>query len=235
MRTQREQTWIDVVGGYGRQLQNQELINVAGEIAADYPVDAPAPVDPLVYAIDVSSHQKPEDVRTFLQDHPEVELVVCRLYLDIELGGQGEVVSRALLQVAHDEGRETAGYFWAYPDADPTATAVGVLRYADLLDSPIIWADCEPYEGGPVADEAWLSTCLAAIEHNALFGTGIYTAAWCWPASSNCSEYPLWVALYNQTPTLDVPLFGGWEYVTGHQYSDITIDRSVFRRDVVLP
>ena len=47
-------------------------------------------------------------------------------------------------------------------------------------------------------------------------------------------RYPLWTAFYDGRPTLDVPLYGGWERAVGHQYAGTTaaygtqVDLNVF-------
>lgn len=78
----------------------------------------------------------------------------------------------------------------------------------------------------------------------------IYTGRWFWnwwalslghlpgldrPGGvSRYAQYPLWAAYYNGVPTLDVPLYGGWERAVGHQYAGTTpgygtkVDRNVF-------
>jgi len=81
----------------------------------------------------------------------------------------------------------------------------------------------------------------------------IYTGRWFWnwwalslghlpgldrPGGvSRYARYPLWAAHYNGIPTLDVPLYGGWERAVGHQYAGTTpaygtaVDLNVFDAD----
>jgi len=78
----------------------------------------------------------------------------------------------------------------------------------------------------------------------------IYTGRWFWnwwalslghlpgldrPGGvSRYASYPLWTAFYDGRPTLDVPLYGGWERAVGHQYAGTTtaygtqVDLNVF-------
>jgi len=97
--------------------------------------------------------------------------------------------------------------------------------------------------------EEILDAALANVEK--LGGRpAIYTGRWFWnwwalslghlpgldrPGGvSRYASYPLWTALYDGRPTLDVPLYGGWERAVGHQYAGTTaaygtqVDLNVF-------
>lgn len=97
--------------------------------------------------------------------------------------------------------------------------------------------------------EEILDDALAAVEE--LGGRpAIYTGRWFWNwwalalghlpgldrprGVCRYATYPLWTALYDGRPTLDVPLYGGWQRAVGHQYAGTTpaygthVDLNVF-------
>jgi len=201
------------------------------------PVNDDTISDDLVKAIDVSSWQ-PLDLTDLIQIH-KVDHVVVRMYLPIELPSQG--ISRAQVSSTKANGRTVGAYMWAYDSEDPRFSiqdAMQLVRDCGIAPK-VLWIDCETYEDRPGPDLEWIQTALNECKEEGIIG-GIYTGLW-WLTKylkdwSKLVETPLWIAQYDNIPTLDsVILPNGWnpQMLWGKQYTSYPIDLNVFRRDSI--
>lgn len=159
-----------------------------------------------------------------------------RLYLPWE--APSPLHSRDQIDSALANGCTVGGYVWAYPWADPKATAQAGLDVARAagVRIPVLWVDCETYNDQAGADLAWL-LALAAESERLGFLAGIYSAAWYWERymenTTALADLPLWVADYRPGTSLDnTPLFGGWQRADGLQWSSSPVDRDTFLESV---
>jgi hypothetical protein len=162
------------------------------------------------------------------------DLVVVKLYLSCERISKDH--SRAQLASAKAAGKQTAGYVWGYSDFDPRQT---VREAADLVlecrvNSPLIFLDCESYEGDPGPDAYWLDRAFGEYVRLG-YPPAMYSAAWWLNADlrrlSAVRGVLKWLADYNGIADLaSVSLPPGIERaeICGHQFLADPVDRSVF-------
>jgi hypothetical protein len=191
----------------------------------------------VVPAIDVSSHQ-PRDLRHLIREFRPAH-VITKLYLPEESIPQAH--TRAQLDSAQAAGCTVGGYVWCYRSLDPAKTvrdAVGLARSCGV-ELPVLWLDCETYEGStfdPGPDAAWLRAAVAQAERLGV-RPGIYTGHW-WvrdhfpggaAAFADFNQLPLWLADYDGLPALNFRRpFSGFTRLHGKQYSADGLDLNVF-------
>lgn len=138
-RTLRQQTWIDVVGGYGRQLGNQELIDVADEIADDYPLP---PVSATwltpVAGLYVSGYAfSPNHLAVDFASHSD-RIIKCPSNGTITFSGEDKRPELAAhpewnrgwyVEIDHDDGYKSR---WCHMVAQSPAAVGRVLKGADI-------------------------------------------------------------------------------------------------------
>jgi cell wall-associated NlpC family hydrolase len=201
-----------------------------------------APVQPpiaastdLVRGIDVASYQ-PTDLTDLIRQ-TGARHVVVKLYQSVErIGGRmtGAEHSRAQIASARANGCTVGGYLWGYAERDPVVSVRDALALAQSagITLPILWLDIEPYTDGSIPSVDWIRAALAECEAQGVRG-GIYSGAWVWPRLGNPSlpDVPLWTAIYDGSPALDVAAYGGMRLV-GKQYGTTPCDTNVFLPEV---
>jgi len=205
------------------------------------PPPDPTP-DRIVKGMDVSSNQGVTDLSYLINTH-QPEHVVVKLYQEVE-APTFEGWSLPQLRSAIEHGCTPGGYLWLYHGINVHKQVTDVLQALTRynIDIPILWIDCETYEGeGPT-----LAEILEACSWCEAQGTraGIYSGDWYWrgvlhePASweGPWVQYPAWLANYNGRMDFDM-LSYYWppEMVVGHQYTSNPVDLNAFRSDFTVP
>ena len=149
-----------------------------------------------------------------------------------QIDPQHELEQLASIQ-AFDPTIKIEPYVWVYGSASPVQTALSV----GSLYGPgtRVWLDCEDADAPTIG---WLDTCIEELE--ALGCTaGIYTRKGWWEdhTQDDFSDLPLWDALYDGIPNVEVfTPYGGWTQAEGKQYGGVDgIDCNVFRSTAVPP
>lgn len=184
-------------------------------------------------AIDVSNHQA-ADLSAYLDEYHPAHVVV-KLYQTIEVRG-GRAHAKQQLASAREHGCTVGGYLWLYASVAPRRQVEDALSLAAEAGVilPVLWLDVEPYTDDSLPS---VEQITQAVEVAQALGArpGIYTGAWVWPRLGNPTRFaklPLWTADYNGRADLDVPLYGGWEFASGHQYRGDPLDLNVFLASV---
>lgn len=197
---------------------------------------------PILKAIDVSSHQ-PKDLTDIIAQH-QPQHVIVKIYTSAE----NIPFSHTAAQVASAKanGCTVGGYVWAYRSVDPIRTIDDVVaRCASInLVLPLLWIDCETYDGPPFdpgPDANWLARAVDHAENTYGMKCGIYTGQW-WirghfpggePGFAQFSRLPLWLSEYDNDPNIDnadtIPQ--GWASLAAKQYSADGIDLNSIRSE----
>lgn len=191
----------------------------------------------LVLGMDVSSFQ-PRDLTDLIQAH-SVSHVVVKLYQTIENIPQSYSINQ--IHSAQANNCTVGGYVWLYHGVNPRQQVQDAVELAEKsgIDLPLLWIDCETYEGeAPTLEEV-----LEAVQmcHDLSISVGIYTGNWFvrdyWGGDIGALvDYPVWLADYNNQADLLTPSpYWPREKVLGHQYSSNPVDIDVFDGSVTSP
>ena len=205
----------------------QEHLLSAGRPAELMPA---APTSLYVPVLDVSSHQ-PQDLSGLIrQYHPRQ--VIVKLAQTAELAGLRDH-AKAQLASIQSAGVRPGGYVWLYSSLDPAQQiddALGLAAEAGIT-LPLLWIDVEPYTDGTCPSASQVS---AALDRCAAVGVtgGLYTGLYVWKRLGQPSYpgVPLWYALYDDRPVIDIPQYGDMRPVA-HQFSSSPVDQSVFLQE----
>lgn len=185
-----------------------------------------------VPGMDTSSYQ-PRDLSALIAAHG-VEHVVVKAYQTIEHIDRQHSIDQMVS--ARANGCSVGAYVWLYAGISPAHQVQDALRVAEDAGEalPLLWLDLEPYTDGSMPSVYETHQAVDECRRQGV-AVGIYTGAWCWPRMGNTeafSDLPLWAAVYQGGPTLNIPLFGGWTFASGHQYTSNPVDLSVFLPEV---
>lgn len=190
----------------------------------------------LVRGIDTASYQ-PTDLTALIAE-TGARHVVVKIYQQVErIGGRltGAEHSAAQIRSAQANGASVGGYIWCYASRDPAESVRDGLNLARScgVALPLLWLDIEPYTDGSLPGADWIRAALAECEAQGVRG-GIYSGAWVWPrlGSPQFPGVPLWSAIYDGVPQLDVTPYGGMRLV-GKQFTTHPCDTNVFDPSVV--
>jgi hypothetical protein len=190
-----------------------------------------------VEGIDVASYQT-RDLAQYFERFPQIEHVVARFYVPGERPPQQHSIDQ--VKSALRWGKTVSAYIWLYPSGiSPEFSVQAALELRDRLSLklPMLWLDCETYDGVPVS---WEFTRRAIGECKRLRQRcGIYTGKWFidqyW-GGQGFPEIPLWLAHYGysagQVPSNACPPWTDW---VGHQFTSDPLDRNVFKEWVTVP
>lgn len=188
----------------------------------------------LIYAVDFSNWNG-EQVRDIIAEHQPTHVVV-------RLGTESrrhEQIAMVQLRQAQEMGCTVSAYVWAYWGLDAAAHVKDALKIACYEPLTMVWLDAEDPPIGNVVE--WLVQAAAEVAREG-FRPGIYTRkSWWVPNTGNStalSALPLWTANYDGRATLDTwpeERYGGWEHLSGKQWSNKLPDGTGLDRDVFLP
>lgn len=222
------------------------VLEVAGECVtirdARSPFEsAPPHEEGLLESVDVSSYQDRD--LTFLLDNlaPRPTHVIVRLYQDF-CEGPSSAHSIAQIESALENHCSVAGYVWIYRDIDGGQSVNAALDVAQSIgvDIPILWLDCETYEGTVPT----ISNLHAAVGAGQARGMqmGIYTSRSQWTEwfgnSPDFAHLPLWDANYPgyKPDNLDITPYGGWTSpAAARQWTSDPCDRNLVDAAVLYP
>lgn len=205
--------------------------NASGEwlikaLPTELPLEPPTEPQPIVSAIDVSSHQTQDLTQYITQFNPDH--IIIRFYQDIE--SQFIPHTRAQVDSARYHNKSIGGYGWLYRNYGQHIETCIDLADDLQVTIPILWIDVEPYQNlfPTVYDlDVAIEVCKRRNQR-----CGIYTGKWVWDVLNNPTQYsdiPLWHSHFNDTPNLQlVEPYGSWTKCAGHQYTSSPIDRSIF-------
>lgn len=125
---------------------------------------------------------------------------------------------------ARGAGLHVGAYHYARPGTDAKAQAryfADVIKQADTSLPPVL--DLEETDGlGVTALQNWTRDFLSETQRLTGKTPMIYTYRYFWYEqmgnTKEFSQYPLWLAAWQNTPPADIP--GGWSYMTFWQRSD---------------
>ena len=188
--------------------------------------------------IDTSSYQAPDLTDLIASYDPDV--VVVKMYLPVEVISQTHSIAQSRSVLTNR--KLLTGYCYCYGSVDPTKTVAWAATLADYCGASIrgefpaahLWLDMEDTDA---PDDLWLAKAAGKAEEMGV-SLGIYTGRYWWRQHMNndWSYLPLWLANYDEDPSLDsfIP-FGGWTYLTGKQYTSTPIDQNTFLDGGVMP
>ena len=137
-------------------------------------------------------------------------------------------IARQQLLAIHNESLPTEVYCYFYWGQDPGVQPAYVRSAIAGIPVQRLWLDFEDKlapKDDPGAVRQWIRECINAGK-TAGIPVGIYTGWWWWTVwpdnTTEFSDYPLWVATYDERPDLVFPTFGGWTKATMKQYTDTT-------------
>lgn len=171
--------------------------------------------------IDVASYQ-PTDL-TNLIAKANAKHIVVRMYQKTIEGSTLQNHSRAQVKSALENGcTVSTPYMWLYANVDPTRQ---INESIDLalscnINLKLMFIDVEPYTDNSLPTVANIQAALDACAARGVQGA-IYSGSWVWPRLGNPSfpGVPLWFAVYDGIPALDLKPFGDMILI-GKQFND---------------